>query len=128
MARQVQAFECQPHIMEEFNVELSNEPGSLAANCEALAEAGVNILAIAAVGNSHARVAIVTNDSEATRAALDANGATYSVNELHTVSLAHEPGSLAAFTRSLAENAINLRSLYILAYSVDSCDIGYTTA
>jgi hypothetical protein len=114
--------------MEEFNVELSNEPGSLAAHCEALAEAGVNILAIAAVGNSHARVAIVTNDSEETRAALDANGATYSVNELHTVSLAHEPGSLAAFTRSLAENAVNLRSLYILSYSDDSCDIGYTTA
>jgi hypothetical protein len=114
--------------MEEFNVELSNEPGSLAEHCEALAEAGVNILAIAAVGNSHARVAIVTDDAEATRAALKSNGAPYTVNEVHTVSLAHEPGSLAAFTRSLAENAINLRSLYILAFSDDSCDVGYTTA
>ena len=70
----------------------------------------------------------VTDDAEATRAALESNGAPYTVNEVHTVSLAHEPGSLAAFTRSLAENAINLRSLYILAFSDDSCDVGYTTA
>ena len=114
--------------MQEFSIQLNDEPGSLAIHCEVIAEAGVNILAIAAVGDEHARVAIVTDDSEGTRGALDAHGASYSECALQTTTLPHQPGSLAAFTRSLAENGINLNSLYVLSYDGENCDVGYTAA
>jgi hypothetical protein len=41
--------------------------------------------------------------------------------------MVNEPGSLAAFTRSLADDGVNLRSVYVLSTSEDSVVMGYTT-
>jgi hypothetical protein len=46
---------------------------------------------------------------------------------LHTIELVNEPGSLAAFTRSLADEGVNLRSVYVLSTNEDSVVMGYTT-
>jgi acetolactate synthase small subunit len=50
------------------------------------------------------------------------------MRRLETVVLHHEPGSLGVFTRSLAENGINLQSLYIMKTDGDEVHIGYSTA
>jgi len=71
--------------------------------------------------------AIVTDNAEATAAALDGIGANYRVSTLNTVTLPHSPGSLAEFTRGLANDGVNLRSLYVLSISGDSAEVGYTT-
>jgi hypothetical protein len=99
----------------------------MAACCEAIASAGVNIVSGAGLGSEHAVAALVTDDNDATRAALDGIGANYTVDELHMIELVNEPGSLATFTRSLADDGVNLRSVYVLSTSEDSVVMGYTT-
>jgi hypothetical protein len=114
-------------LMDEYLIQLEDVPGSMAACCEAIADAGVNIVSGAGLGSEHAVAALVTDDNDATRAALDGIGANYTVGELHTIKLVNEPGSLAMFTRSLADNGVNLRSVYVLSTSEDSVVMGYTT-
>ena len=99
----------------------------MAACCEAIADAGVNIVSGAGLGSEHAVAGLVTDDNDATRAALNSIGANYTVGELHTIELVNEPGSLAAFTRSLADEGVNLRSVYVLSTSEDRVVMGYTT-
>ena len=54
-------------------------------------------------------------------------GANFAVADLKTATLEHKPGSLAAFTRGLAESEVNLRSLYVMSVDDGTATIGYTT-
>ena len=112
--------------MEEFTIELENVPGALAGVSEAIANAGANILAVSAIARVGATAAMVTDDADATKAALNGMGVSYTTSAVHSVTLAHEPGSLAAFTRSVAEDGMNIRSLYVLKMGDESAEIGYT--
>ena len=98
--------------MNEFRINMSDEPGSLAEHCEAIASEDVNILAIVAIAGESASAAILTD---------------YSVSELKSAKLEHKPGSLAAFTRGMGNSGVNLRSLYVMSIDGDSATIGYTT-
>ena len=113
--------------MEEFLIQLEDVPGSLATCCEAIAEAGVNIVTGAGLGSEHAVAAVVTDDDVGTRAALDGVGASYSVSDLQTVLLPDKPGSLASCARSLADAGVNLRSIYLVSSGEDGYLMGYTT-
>ena len=111
----------------EFRVKMTDEPGALAAHCEAIAAEEVNILAIVAIAGEPTSAAIVTDNADRTITALDAAGADYSVSELQFARLEHKPGTLASFTREMGESGINLTSLYVMAIEGDSATIGYTT-
>lgn len=126
-SRQFQYHAGSRALMDEYLIQLEDVPGSMAACCEAIADAGVNIVTGAGLGSEHAVAALVTDDSDATRAALDGIGANFTAGELHTIEMVNEPGSLAAFTRSLADDGVNLRSVYVLSTSEDSVVMGYTT-
>jgi len=113
--------------MKEFRINMSDEPGSLAEHCESIASEDVNILAIVAIAGDSASAAILTDNADATSAALDGMGADYSVAELKSAKLDHKPGSLAAFTRGMGNSGVNLTSLYVMSIDGDSATIGYTT-
>ena len=113
--------------MNEFRINMSDEPGSLAEHCEAIASEDVNILAIVAIAGESASAAILTDNADSTASALDRMGADYSVAELKSAKLEHKPGSLAAFTRGMGNSGVNLRSLYVMSIDGDSATIGYTT-
>ena len=113
--------------MKEFRLTMDDAPGSLATHCEAIASAGVNILAIVAIGDGSASAAVLTDNPSATISALDAIGANYTVSNLKSAKLDHKPGSLAGFTRGLGDSGVNLRSLYVMSVSGDTATIGYTT-
>lgn len=113
--------------MNEFRIRMKNEPGALANNCEAIAAAGVNILSVVAMGEDTASAAILTDNPDATKAALDGIGADYSVRVLKKATLDHKPGALASFTRGLGNSGVNLKSLYVMSIGEDSATIGYTT-
>ena len=115
-----------PLIMKEFSVELNDEPGQLATICEAIAQKGANILAGAGIGKARPAIALVTDDEEATSAALDDLGVSYDVNELHITTLPNRPGGLAEFSRVLGDAGVNLRSLFIMQMELDSADIAFT--
>ena len=114
--------------MNEFLINLEDKPGAMAECCEAIGDAGINILAGAGIASSNAAVVIVTDNADGTAAVLAEIGVEYSMRRLETVVLHHEPGSLGVFTRSLAENGINLQSLYIMKTDGDEVHIGYSTA
>tara|TARA_B110000014_G_C19779417_1_gene405315 strand:- start:41 stop:385 length:345 start_codon:yes stop_codon:yes gene_type:complete len=114
--------------MNEFLIALEDKPGAMAECCEAIGDAGINILAGAGIASSNAAVVIVTDNADGTAAVLAEIGVEYSMRRLETVVLHHEPGSLGVFTRSLAENGINLQSLYIMKTDGDEVHIGYSTA
>ncbi len=113
--------------MNEFLLILEDRPGSLADCCEALGEAGINIIGGAGIGTSVAAAVIVTEESEETAAALTSVGVEFTMRNLHTTVLEDIPGALGAFTRSLAENNINLRSIHIMKTNDEGVQIGYST-
>ncbi len=113
--------------MNEFLLILDDRPGSLADCCEALGEAGINIVGGAGIATSVAAIVIVTEEAEETAAALDSVGVEFSMRNLHTTVLEDIPGALGAFTRSLAENSINLRSIHIMKTDSEGVHIGYST-
>ncbi len=114
--------------MNEFLITLEDRPGAMAECCEAIGEAGINILAGAGIASSNAAIVIVTDDADGTATVLSDLGVDFTMRQLETVVLHHEPGSLGVFTRSLAENGINLQSLYIMKTDGDDVHIGYSTA
>ena len=115
-------------VMNEFLINLEDKPGAMAECCEVLGDAGINILAGAGIASTIAAAVIVTDNAEATEEALNSIGVTFSMRPLETAVLHHSPGSLGVFTRSLAENGINLQSLFIMRTDGDDVHIGYSTA
>jgi hypothetical protein len=113
--------------MKEYRIAMNDEPGALADHCEAIAAADVNILAVVAIGGDTASAAVLTDNADATSGALDGMGASYTVAELKSAKLDHEPGALASFTRGMASSGVNLKSLYIMSIEGGSATIGYTT-
>ena len=114
--------------MNEFLINLEDKPGAMAECCEVIGEAGINILAGAGIASDSAAVVIVTDDADGTIEALKSIGVTYTMRPLETAVLHHSPGSLGVFTRSLAENGINLQSIFIMKTDGEDVHIGYSTA
>ena len=113
--------------MNEFLITLEDRPGALAECCIAIGNAEINILGGAGLGSSVAAAALVTNEAEETAAVLESLGVEFTMSDLNTAMLEDIPGSLGKFTGDLAENGINLRSLYILKTGEDGVQIGYST-
>ena len=114
--------------MNEFLINLEDKPGAMAECCEVIGEAGINILAGAGIASGTAAVVMVTDDADGTKEALESIGVTFTMRQLETAVLHHAPGSLGVFTRSLAENGINLQSIFIMKTEGDEVHIGYSTA
>jgi hypothetical protein len=101
--------------MKEFKVFVADKPGELARVTEALANAAVNIRAIASEtkrDNSFLRV--VTSDVNTTEKALSIAGLKYELSDIMNLELLDRPGELAKIARRLARAGINVHSLYIL--------------
>jgi hypothetical protein len=99
--------------MNAFIIELDNRPGSLADVAAAIAEKGINITGVAgATGTTTGSVALVTNDEDATRSALDGAGARYREVALASASLEDRPGTLADVARNLANAGVNIEAIF----------------
>ncbi len=109
--------------MTEFTVNLANRPGMLAALTETLAEAGVNIEALAAFGvNEEGFVRLIVDNAHAARTALRGAGLTASERSVLTTTLSHRPGTLAKMARSLADSGVNIDAMYLLNSSPDGLE------
>ena len=102
--------------LKELKVTMEDRPGSLAKLAEALGKAGVNIDAISAqtaAGSGDIRILVA--DTAAARKALDAAGIKVAgEREMTFVDLDDRPGSLAATTKKLAEQNINIDAVYVV--------------
>ena len=100
-------------ITKEFTVRMDNRPGSLGKVCRALADRGVNIMALQSIPSEKTiLVCIVVDNPAAAEAILDGEGITYTEGEVAQVKLLHAPGELARAATKLGEANININYAY----------------
>ncbi len=101
--------------MKEFKVFVADKPGELARVTEALANAAVNIRAIASETKRESSfLRVVTSDVQTTEKALSTAGLKYELSDIVNLELIDRPGELAKVARRLARAGINVHSIYIL--------------
>ena len=101
--------------MIEFSVQLANRPGQLATLTRDLANAGVNIEALAAVtsGPEGFVKLVVDNDMPARRVLKD-SGVSFEERRIVSAVIHDQPGALADMTEALANNGVNIEAMYLL--------------
>lgn len=93
----------------QFVVQLTNEPGSMAILAEKLAARGVDLRAIGGGGiGDSGHVIMTTADDEATRAILIEGGYLYVEGESILAEVDDRPGGMARISRALADAGVNI--------------------
>ncbi|OGS49443.1 MAG: hypothetical protein A3K68_04180 [Euryarchaeota archaeon RBG_16_68_13] len=101
--------------MKEFKVFVQDRPGELARVTETLANAAVNIRAIASESKHESSfLRVVTNDVSTTEKALRMAGLKFETSEIMTLDLMDRPGELSKVAKRLSRAGINVHSLYLL--------------
>ena len=95
----------------EFTVLMEDKPGTAADALALLGSAGVNIDAILAHGGT--TIAIVPDDPERARQALDRAGRRYSTREVLVLNVEDKPGALARLTRAMGDAQVDLDAIYV---------------
>lgn len=119
--------------MKQFTVSVKNKAGALASVCGVLAEKGINIRALAteATGASDGHIKLIPDNDIDARTALTAAGFKFDAEDVITVDVIDEPGSVAKITKRIADAGINIKSFYLLdrglfAMVVDKNEIAKT--
>ncbi|MCD6522967.1 MAG: ACT domain-containing protein [Candidatus Diapherotrites archaeon] len=101
-------------IKTEFVVEIDNNPGALAKICSALGKNGVNIEAISTerIG-TQGFVHVVVDDEKKAKDVLEKEGFEFTETAVIVKRLENKPNALADIARQLAEEGINIESLYL---------------
>lgn len=100
---------------------MANRPGSLAQACTALADAGINIDALATEGDifgsqgGEMLVRMVVSDSGKAAMVLAGEGAVAVNTDVILIEGGHKPGMLAAIASRLAAAEVNIESIYFSA-------------
>jgi hypothetical protein len=99
----------------EFTIQLEDRPGTLGRFCRALADRGVNIIAIQSVPAETGKntVRLVTDNPETAKAVLQSERTTYTETQVAQTKLQHRPGSLAFAAERLGEAKININYTYV---------------
>lgn len=106
--------------MREFSVTLINRPGQLAALARRLADAGVNIEALAGVAvDGESVLRFMADDVEAARRVLRDAGLKFEERSVLDTFLPNQPGSLAEMAEELAKSGVNIEAIYLLHSSAD---------
>jgi len=101
------------HIDKQLAVFLENKPGALARLCGALAERGVNLLALTVSDTvDHAVVRVVVDRPEEAAHVLGDAGMLVVESEVLVIEVPNRPGGLAAVARKLAEHDLNIEYAY----------------
>ena len=100
----------------QLAVFLANRPGALARVCEALANAGINIYALATSDTvDHTVVRMVVSDPTKALMLLGEAGVLALETDVLTIETASEPGVLGKIAERLAEAEVNIEYAYLAA-------------
>lgn len=101
-------------IVEQLSLFLLNQPGTLAAVCDALAEARVNIYGLSvADATDHAVVRMVVSDPRKALHIFEAHGTLAVESDVLLIENENRPGMLSRIARRLAEHKINIEYAYL---------------
>ncbi len=110
------------HVDKQLAVFLENRPGALAAMCETLAEANVNLLALTVSDTvDHAVIRLVTDKPEEALHLLGEAGMLVVESDVLVVEVANQPGTLGQVARKLARHNINIEYAYCTTTSEADC-------
>lgn len=98
----------------DLTIGLANQPGSLAAACEALGRAGVNIeAACGVVVAEQTELHVLIADAErATRTLIDAGFEILGARQVVAVAVENRPGAASTLLRTVAEAGVSLDLIY----------------
>jgi len=100
-------------IETQFSVFLINKPGVLAAVTGALAEAKINLSALALMDSGeHGALRLVCDNPEGARKVLNDTHDRWTETEVLVMDLTNEPGAFAEITRKLAAESVNISYAY----------------
>ena len=100
-------------LQRQLTVAIENQPGRLAAICQALATSGINIKDLSILDNiEQGVIRMVTNDAVACKALLTAQGFHPVEAEVVVIDLADTPGKLAVLADALAKGGVNIDYAY----------------
>jgi len=100
----------------QLAVFLANRPGALARVCEALADAGINIYALATSDTvDHTVVRMVVSDPTKALMLLGEAGVLALETDVLTIETANQPGILAKIAERLADAQVNIEYTYLAA-------------
>jgi len=101
------------HVDKQLAIFLENRPGALAAMCETLAEADVNLLALTVSDTvDHAVIRLVTDKPEEALHLLGEAGMLVVESDVLVVEVVNQPGTLGQVARKLAQHNINIEYAY----------------
>ena len=101
-------------IAKQLSVFLANKPGTLAAVCEELARAQVNIFALTISDTTdHSVVRMVLSDTEKALHIFEERGVLAVQNNVLMITNDNKPGSLGAIAARLAQAKINIEYAYL---------------
>ncbi len=101
------------NVVKQLSLFLENKPGTLAAVCQALADAGINILAISVLDAvDHAVVRMVVNNPHKAIHLLGEHGVLVIERDVLWLEGRSRPGVLASIARKLAEHKVNIEYAY----------------
>ena len=93
---------------------LENKPGTLAAVCDALAEAKINIFALTISDTvDHSVVRMVVSDTAKALAIFEAHGTLVVENEVLMIEHDNRPGTLSEIAKKLAAKKVNIEYAYL---------------
>ena len=103
-----------PKLVQQLAVFLENKPGALAAVCDALAQAKINIFGLSVSDTTdHAVVRMVVSNSERAMGIFDTHGTLVVENDVLMLQNDNKPGSLSRIARALSEKKINIDYGYL---------------
>ena len=113
--------------MKEFSVTLANKPGQLATLAGHLADAGIHIESLAAIGSDgESLVRFMPDDADATRRVLTGAGVHFEERPIIDTFLRDEPGALAEMAKRLADAGVNIDSIYLLHSNAEGLHFAVT--
>jgi hypothetical protein len=101
----------------QISVFLENKPGRLSEPCEALAQAGIDILTLSLADTEQFGILrLLTKDAPKAAEVLRAAGIVVNVAEVVAVEVLDEPGGLAALLQLMERRGINVEYMYAFTY------------
>ncbi|MGA8223047.1 MAG: ACT domain-containing protein [Candidatus Acidiferrales bacterium] len=100
-------------VTKDFTVFLEDRAGTLGKLCRALADSGVNILALETFPSGEKGMTrFIVDNTEAAQSALQGKRLTFTVGDVLFLKLANRPGEIARVASRLGESNININYAY----------------
>lgn len=101
-------------IVEQLALFLDNEPGTLSAVCDALAEARINIYALSIADSiDYAVIRLVVSDPRRALHLFEERGTLVVEDDVLMLEGSNKPGGLSAISKALAKKKINIEYAYL---------------